>query len=191
MKHLEKQLKEAIMHGADSGIVKPKMINEDSIYRDSPAWPDLHTLKEKKEMKKINGAEFENGKLVLYPVNPIKESIIVGSDKGILYHRGMLFIHNRTNNLTNLKEDGVFGNPDEKMETYLMRCGGFVNTFGTMKGRKSIRLWVDTEKLIAKRNIFLDPYVISDNYFHERLGDSYFVLGGIPRESIIDFALEE
>ena len=184
-----KELEEAIKNGAESEIVKPKIVRASDLNMISPAWPDLMTLKEKDWINKINGVGFENGKLVLYPVEP--DTRLYDFEYGQLYHKGLLFINGNCDNLTNLKERGVFGSPEKNMTTYLMKCGVNIKTFNNKNGNKKIRLFIDKEKLMKRRSVFIDPETITDNYFHEKIGDSYFILGGIPRESITEFVLDD
>ncbi len=184
-----KELEEAIKFGAESEIVKPKAVRAEDLDMVSPAWPDLFSLKEKEGMKNINGVRFENKRLVLYPVEP--DTKLNETDFGQLYHKGLLFIDNYPDNLTNLKEKGVFGSPEKNMTTYLMKCGINIKTFDSLMGHGRVRLWVDKKELMKRRSVFTDPETIHDNYFHEKMGDAYFVLGGIPRESIIDFMVDD
>lgn len=99
-------------------------------------------------------------------------------EETILIHKGILV--NGQNNLHNLEKYAVFGNPSEKAPTYLSR----INQALMINTVPDCILAVDTKKLSKKRSIFIDPETIYSS--NEDIGDSYFVLGGIPKEAIIE-----
>ena len=123
----------------------------------------------------------------LYPINPDTTHEYTGMDEGVLVHKG--FIINGGNNIENLRRYGVFGDPDITFPTYLMRPGSNPVVYGRKDSR--VALFVDKKKLMDKRSIFIDPESIAeDPYLNDKLGDSYFVLGGIPGEAIVGFRKE-
>lgn len=99
-------------------------------------------------------------------------------EETIFIHKGLLV--NGQNNLNNLEKYAVFGNPSEKAPTYLSG----INETPMTNALPDCILAVDTKKLSKKRSIFIDPETIYSS--NEDIGDSYFVLGGIPKEAIIE-----
>ncbi len=127
------------------------------------------------------GVSIENEELVLYPIEP---------DIALLSHFGLMIVK-PYNNLRNLREHGVFGCPDSRYPTYLARHGSYISISDTT-GFDRLTLIIDKDKLMQKRNIFIDPETIDeDSKMKDKLGNSYLVLGGIPREAIINYRLRE
>ncbi len=113
-------------------------------------------------------------KSVLFPIKPRNKVLI---SKGILI--------NGQNNLKNLEEYAIFGNPSERYPTYLSNINRSLLTYST----PDCILAIDTKKLSKKRSIFIDPETIKSS--NESVGDAYFVLGGIPKEAIIEILYDK
>jgi hypothetical protein len=70
-----------------------------------------------------------------------------------------------------------------------MRGGSCTMTYSNPECQRII-LFIDKIKLMERRTVFIDPESIAEEpMFSDKLGDSYFVLGGIPREAIKDYRL--
>ncbi len=108
---------------------------------------------------------------LLFPIEP---------KTNILTHKGLLV--NEQDNLSNLEKYAIFGNPSEKAPTYLSE----INQPLMINSIPDCILAVDTKKLSEKRSIFIDPETILSS--NESVGDSYFILGGIPKEAIIEIS---
>lgn len=161
-------------------------------------------LTHNKEYKKIYSYRFEELKERLYnfkkynsfiklngsgKLKPIIEEIL--PDK--LVHFGVkksYFDSLSFDNEKNLEELSVWGNSFyEGHPTYLMREELTPNEialkgFWTSNPEKGVRIIVDTNELLKFRNVFLDPESLSTCY-NDEFGKSFFVLGGIPKESIM------
>ena len=188
------ELIQAIRTGAKSSVVKPERIgtrdlgfptSTDLLFVERALREGLDTTKYRSflEIVKQGFGTIEGKNVYLYPVNPIttqKDIDYFGLNR--LGHRGVIV--NGSNNIENLYNLGVFGNPDPSRATYLSRVGVSPVCYGNW----DVTLFVDKTKLMKKRNVFIDPETIGDNQLPgeqiERVGDYYFVLGGIPREAI-------
>lgn len=96
-------------------------------------------------------------------------------------------------NYENMWRRGVFGNPDKQTPTYLKTryaslCSNQLSLELEQGGYK-IRVLVDEGVLLKHRSIYLDPESLHgrSRRFGDRVGDSYFLLGGIPKEAILGF----
>lgn len=96
----------------------------------------------------------------------------------ILIHKGLLI--NGQNNISNLERYAIFGNSSEKSPTYLSE----INQALMINSLPDCILAIDTERLSEKRSVFIDPETISSS--NESVGDSYFILRGIPKEAIVE-----
>ena len=201
-------LVEAIKYGAISNIVKPRYIWVKNII--GQVSHELEQLEYSLQhgntilLQKINnplaqrfGVRYMKGRILLYPTIP--ETNINGEEQNYLEHVGTLIYldtnSGRTNNnLENLRTHGVFGSPETNIPTYLMSPASHVANFEAYRrsGSSRIDLMVDKKILLEKRNIFVDPETIEHidepvYLLGDQLGNSYFVLGGIPKEAIISF----
>jgi hypothetical protein len=106
-----------------------------------------------------------------------------------LLHKGLLV--NGGDNLDNLRQFGVFGNPSKKYPTYLMKDGSRITTFPRKNPNNEVFLWVDIEELLKRRSLFIDPETIGKDakywFSADREGDSFFTVAGIPKEAIISY----
>lgn len=106
---------------------------------------------------------------LLFPIKP---------KTNILIHKGQLT--NGQNNINNLERYAIFGSPSEKSPTYLSE----INQALMINSLPDCILAIDSKRLSEKRSVFIDPETISSS--NESIGDSYFILGGIPKEAIIE-----
>jgi len=106
---------------------------------------------------------------LLFPINPKAD---------ILIHKGLLI--NGQNNISNLEKYAIFGSSSEKFPTYLSE----INQALMINNLPDCILAINTKKLSEKRSVFIDPETISS--FNEFIGSSYFILGGIPKEAIVE-----
>lgn len=91
------------------------------------------------------------------------------------------------NNITNLVQNGVWGNPDLRSPIYLAREARFVLP-GINPNIDYAKLRVDAKELLTKRTLFYDPETLRGSSNHgDVLGNAYFVLGGIPKEAIYEY----
>lgn len=126
-------------------------------------------------------------RIYLLPVEHI-QPVKPGWDN-LLVHYGQT-IGNGWSNLENLSQRGVFGVPSLDYPTYLMAQGANIQTFGTcIEGQcDGVTIFIELEKLLEKRTLFIDPETIGWNGDNPLVpdveGHSFFVLGGIPKEAI-------
>ena len=200
-----------------SPLVKPEMIRAEDIQ--GPAHWYLtgieRTVAANERTRKVvseqeqYGIKIASDKVFLFAINP--DCRIVGRDEepdyGMLVHLG-LFI-NGTDNIQNLLQYGVFGDKEVNHPTYLMRPNSGIVPLGWGTGKRrsvenQVTLFIDKQKLLERRSVFIDPETIEMPIIHQmpkemmraevhpsflgnRRGDSYFVLGGIPQEAIIEY----
>ncbi len=191
------ELVHAIRTGAESRVVKPERIGvqDATCYLKAPLGLIERALREGLDTPRYKGflemakqkfgAKIEGQNAYLCPVTPITQmkSDFNYPDLNYLSHLGMIV--NGSDNIENLRNQGVFGNPNSARATYLARLG----VSPTTCGNHDVVLSVDKTRLMEKRNIFIDPETIGGNqllkgYPVEEVGDFYFVLGGIPREAV-------
>ncbi|NQU99890.1 MAG: hypothetical protein HQ538_04080 [Parcubacteria group bacterium] len=127
------------------------------------------------------------GKAYFFPVDP---RIIAdrGEAPSFLLHIGEF--RGKGDNIANLQQHGVFGNPDQKQLTYLMLADSTTVTFPKDDELDGVDILVDIEKLMERRTIYLDPESMSlcgtavPHFSKDKFGDSYIIPSGIPKESI-------
>jgi len=204
MGYFEDVLDGILENGADSDIVKPDLIgihNVKGLVLERLMLWELCLEKELAEedhsefyrklirAKEMDvGIRFEQKKAYLDPLGFDRLDQLSDPHADYLAHIGSLF-GTEANNLTNLRERGVFGNPDPQYPTYLMRhaSGTTTLTNGSLYG---ISLFIDKTKLCERRTVFIDPESITeDGWLRDVLGHSYFIVGGIPREAIVEYTI--
>ncbi len=175
----------AMCMGPEAEIVKPESITEDT---------ELPLIKDSWYGVRKGGLGVFEGKLVPIvpkmgkniPLAPLLDPI------EHLTHRGMVVGKNydkkeEYNNLENMLRHGVFGRKD--IPTYFTLPGHRVETYG--EGKHQVYIWIDRDKLLEKRNIFMDPETIGKTERCSLTGDqeggSYFTVGGIPTDAIAKF----
>lgn len=148
------------------------------------------------------GIRIKEKKLLLFPTVPDTTNLFDSQrDPGYLLHVGTLIYFDkeakrRVDILKNMKMYGVFGNTDADCPTYLQKAGAKVAGYGSHFVANSLKvtLFVNKEKLLEKRNVFVDPESVRclerNPPTGDIIGNSYIVFGGIPHESIEDFKIE-
>lgn len=136
--------------------------------------------------------EINEGKVSLVPVQPDYNTFgIQKKEENYLIHKGLIK-YNGKNNLTNLEEFGVFGDPNEKIPTYLM-TDSEAFTFPRFEASNEVYLCIDKRELLKRRTVFIDPNSIETSIYKDCilidigdiiLGNSFFIMGGIPKEAI-------
>jgi hypothetical protein len=149
-------------------------------------YQSVQYIKALRKCKRKGYLEIRKGKVFLKPIEPVTKNNW-GGDYNCLVHKGLIL--GNGDNLVNLKTWGVFGDYQECAATYLMRPGAVSEIFGGQNWSMDnfVTLFIDRDELMKRRSVFLDPETISDDMFGEKPLDSYFVLGGIPREAITSF----
>jgi hypothetical protein len=123
-------------------------------------------------------------RLMLLPLNGLDELIHYGAIK---YESS----ETSFDNLRNLQRFGVFGNPDKHSTTYLQLPGSdMAQNSSDWCGKEfpyRIEIELDAKVIEKIKPIYLDPETILPNPMCDTLvnfGQSYFILGGIPKEAI-------
>jgi len=185
-----KDLLKLIEEAPESRVVKPSVITKDSVYSESDSGyigDFMYYLEREKEEYPDYGMKIIDGELSLFPINP---------NFKVLEYRTCL-----TNNLTILENWGCFGEPDYNKKFYhINKYSATAPITGKIKPRilkehsknekihicEPITLIIDKEKLMEKRSIFINPFsILGDTKFP--LGNSYFIVGGIPKEAVMGF----
>ena len=131
------------------------------------------------------GVRIMDKKVIFVPIIPDTTDPLNGSDSGYLLHYGTFYYLDEDNKvvevLKNVRKYGIWGNPDLHHPTYLQRVNANVATFGSYykTGSPKVILFVDKEKLLAKRNVFIDPEMVmhlEGPPTGELIGNSYIVL---------------
>jgi len=135
------------------------------------------------------GLVLDRNDLILTPVDIIK---LINEEKNIpvLIHQGITKTHS-VNNILQFSEKGIFGDTGEDVPTYVKTFGS--KMFGNLpyttheKGTNPnyVTLYINPYKLRDYRSIFTDPEPLFSNIPSDKLGESFFVMGGIPAKSII------
>lgn len=129
--------------------------------------------------------EIEDGKAFLKPVRPYTDEE-AEAGRPMLFHAG-LFRKGEGDNVMNMEQFGVFGSPKVNFPTYLMTAGSGINPFARMDVFNEVYMLVDPIELLKMRTVFVDPETVGKTnqwYTRDRLGASFFVLGGIPQTAI-------
>jgi hypothetical protein len=130
------------------------------------------------------GLSVASNKLALLPANSNRLPV----DPAILIHRGHVLIETAASNYDNrdnLSQVGVFGSPDFGVPTYLQSHNSQeVSPNVDPRARKSqkVCIYLDADKLVKYRSLYPDPEGLLKT---SELGNSFFVLGGIPAAAII------
>lgn len=97
-------------------------------------------------------------------------------------------------NLLNLRRFGVFGNPSLTSSIYLQQPNSDIaqnSSYWCEKGYPyRAELVLDAKIIASIKPIYLDPETILPNPWYDTLsnfGQSFFVMGGIPKEAIISY----
>ncbi len=194
---------DALAKSKESKKIKPSVISVDNItgpvQRSLQFWNtmlqtkfSLYYPKLNQAIKKGLGVKIKDNTVFLQPVDIIKLS-----DRPFK-HRGVIEGANG-NNIENLVVHSCFGSPEVVVATYIAHPDGQVltfqeNVFGVRKITSRVDLLLDPAKLLEYRNVFVDPETISEEGFgqfgpKDVFGHSFFVVGGIPKEAIVDFKL--
>jgi hypothetical protein len=146
------------------------------------------------------GIKLQDRKMYLFPTYPkINNAAKVLTKQTHVVHVSTLMLEERDTKkkvdlLKEMKKRGIFGNPDPQRPTYLMLPGVFVVTRGTYWGSLKLTLTLDTDVLMKKRAIFVDPESVRilerNPPIGDMIGNSYITFGGIPCEAIIDYKIE-
>ncbi len=134
--------------------------------------PLLHRVKYKLETKEI----------ALEPINPncISDEFLI--------HRGIVK-NKEFNNIKNLSEHGVFGDPSADMPTYISPISKVAQpVLGFVGKRQDVMLLINKRALAKIRNIYIDPELIfgvNTNDIIAGIGSAYVVFGGIPESVVI------
>ena len=85
----------------------------------------------------------------------------------------------------NLKDGAIFGSPQSDQFTYLQTTDFAVEGYmdDESEGKEYGRVYVDSQKLSGKRNVYIDPECLHITDYE--YGFSYCVKGGVPAEAII------
>jgi hypothetical protein len=193
-------LEAAIRNGTSSNIVKPAHLGKGDVLR--PVCARLATfdsvLQRSDKESTIIHPEIVNacnerllfikdGKSYLPAVDPAAIHADI-KKYGFLEHDGLVV--NGGNNINNLNTHGVFGNPNVRAPTYLCRPSHSLAFYvGDEQSAIDfeVSLVVRLDELMRRRSLFVDPETFSMPVSWEGIGDSFFVLGGIPREAIASF----
>ena len=92
------------------------------------------------------------------------------------------------NNYDNLAQVGVFGSPDFGIPTYLQSYGTRLvapNADKRVKKSEPVCLYIDANILVKNRSVYPDPEGLMKT---PELGNSFFIIGGIPAKAIIAIA---
>ena len=146
------------------------------------------------------GITLESGKLAARPVD-ISEVLRNRNYAPVLVHDGYLikYIYKfdgrgrvSLDNTEQVIQNGIFGNPSTTDMTYLKIDGAGIAGNELMdhdvKKSSRVRLFIDPDKLAQSRSVFSDPEPFYSRLEGDVIGQSYFVLGGIPAEAIIGIA---
>lgn len=156
------------------GMLQCKLLAFERGYQSKPSWYDA---------QKQGAVRIDGNQAYFLAISP------KCNPYDYLVHRGA--IRNGSDNLENLKRLGVFGNPDPESPTYLQTPGECIARNGNPSEEESITLFVDIQRLLRQRSLFIDPETIDGSAPEARMWNSYFVLGGIPARAITSFRTRE
>ncbi len=193
------ELAEIVRNSPCSIIVKPSFIDYantsgdvqvnlkvlDAYFR---GYYDEH--KELQELLRKRQVELDE-RVKLMPVEP--DTNLDWIDTNDLIHRGIISGGNEVkfDNKENLRKYGVFGSPPITFPTYLMSRKSNVAFYGGNPGEQVIVV-VDKPELLKRRSVFLDPesiYLHNNRWTRDKIGESFIIFGGIPKEAIKGFQL--
>lgn len=196
-------LREVMGEAPESPIIKPARIGKGDIdnarvteylddleswYRKGEISEDDPLMRGWKNCQEAGYIEIDpQGKVFFLPVDP-RLVAKKGKSFSFLLHHGEL--QGKGNNRANLQQNGVFGNPDQRCPTYLMLHDSGMTTFPRKDEGEQVDIQINIGKLLERRSIFIDPESMSlcgvtpPHYTRDKFGDSYIILGGIPKESI-------
>ncbi len=139
-------------------------------------------------LKKLKSAASSLGYRIKTPILellPVPQDFLL-SKGPVLIHKGF-FIGDGINNLEQLSQTGIWGNIDRKYATYMKLPNSKIKPNSpsevAWKFKLPVTLTLDTRKLLELRTVFSDPEPLVTS---EPLGESFFVMGGIPATAIID-----
>lgn len=135
-------------------------------------------------------------KEALYPPLQIIQSHLYGLDKkDVFKHVAFLTEAQLAGNIDSLRGEGLFGDPNPNVPTYLQWGDCDATTYGGLSEEKvrRITLIIDPYLLAQYRKTFIDPESLlqvysrmgSDNRVLELPGDLVMVFGGIPKSAIV------
>lgn len=141
------------------------------------------------------GFNIKANKLILDPVDirPILEKAGLPE---VLLHNGFMSFGTVTEESTiysekQVKEHGVVGKRPIEMASYLHVWGQGFTAKDYSDGREPFCLWVSPNRLNSLRTIFAAPDALASDKKMAELGKVFFVMGGIPAQSILGVSVDE
>jgi len=198
--YLQKLAKAIESAPLSSPVLSPQISRMDEISKVSGILEtisrDLKTSEEKgqkvRQAVKDNpdlGMKLIDDEMLLFPVNAVKVREVLRShslNNHTLEHTGYAYAYG-VDNIAQVRQFGVFGGKNKSLATFLKSLGSGMKTnevYEIDQIKNPVRLIVDIGILNGLRSIFTDPEPTWSNLQSDIVGESYFVLGGIPAKAI-------